>query len=640
MTVSASNPKLAAKKFGLVLKGGGFLNKFGTTAGTEIQLKYKDEIFRFRLWYEDFEYDLILQDETKRRNGFKIISHLFYVENPGIVKGMEYNSNQSELDLEIDHISATFQEINDPLLQTLRRQFGLADFRPKQREVIENATERKNVLYIAPTGAGKTITFFLPSILVPGITLVIVPLISLMTDMYHRALQYDIPCEMLSEGTPPTRVNILLNDITSKSVKTKLLFLTPESLVMRNDVKKGLQEAQRNKQLVRAVIDEAHCVLSWGYSFRPAYLEMCSQIKDLKIPITLTTATATPRIKEALVKHFDLQDCITIFSAINRANIHYECEVVNKKEQILEKSINFIKSDINKQQCGIVYCATPVECRDIGYALQINSISHTLYYAEGMDDITRKDNLSQWIGGQVNILVATKAAGTGLDKPNVRFIVHTHMPDCIEEYQQQTGRCGRDGLPSVAIMFSRDNDVNIHFKHISHNKDPNFKTEAVKRVLFMFAYTRSVTCRRNQILSYFGEEDVDCTKTCDNCEKDVQFEGISKTEEASTFVKCIQSVVAVVNKPSIDMCVKVFRKSCSKEIKVHNLHQIPEFGTGGKINNREATHLIYELIKQDVLILNCTELHHGVKTSAKMYISLGANAAKMMRREIDISIQK
>lgn len=157
------------------------------------------------------------------------------------------------------------------------------------------------------------------------------------------------------------------------------------------------------------------------------------------------------------------------------------------------------------------------------------------------------------------------------------------MPDSLEEYQQQTGRCGRDGMPSSAIMFVRDNDVNVHFKHIAYNKDNTFKTEAVKRVLSMRCYCKSFKCRRGIILQYFGENMVDCKKRCDNCQTENKYEITVKTREACDLVKCIQSIIAVFREPSVELCVKVYTKSCSKDVKCHNLHEIPEYGFGKNV---------------------------------------------------------
>lgn len=379
--------------------------------------------------------------------------------------------------------------------QILKSVFGYDKFRPGQKEIIQNILDGRDTLAVMPTGGGKSLCYQIPALIFDGITVVVSPLISLMQDQVGALLENGVSAVFLNSTLSLDEYKKTVRDI--KSGRAKLLYLSPEALATER-VKSILSEADVPVSCV--TIDEAHCISEWGHDFRPDYMEIAAFRNRFKDAVCLAlTATATKQVQEDIVRNLKLKKPAVLVSSFNRANIFLN---VQPRTDGLEQIVEFLQD--HKEQSGIVYCLSRKEVDSITQELQERGFSAMSYHA-GLSDEERTDHQNRFIKSQVDVIVATVAFGMGINKPDVRFVIHYSLPKSIEEYYQEIGRAGRDGLSSEALLLYSAGDIHrIRFFFKDKSDDESFKAEKLLQAMIDYAQCR--TCRRKFLLNYFGEE--------------------------------------------------------------------------------------------------------------------------------------
>ncbi|MDH5476112.1 MAG: DNA helicase RecQ [Cyclobacteriaceae bacterium] len=397
----------------------------------------------------------------------------------------------------------------EDLLKTkLKEIFGYGQFRGNQEIVIKNILANKNTFVIMPTGAGKSLCYQLPALVQDGLAIVISPLIALMKNQVDQLNAFGINARFLNSTLSKGEITRLKKSCINGEVK--LLYVAPESLTKVENV-----EFLKNVSISFAAIDEAHCISEWGHDFRPEYRRIRDILGQLgNLPLIALTATATPKVQQDVVKNLHMEGSDVFLSSFNRSNLYYE---VRPKQNAKKHLIKFIKG--HKGKSGIIYCLSRKKVEEIAELLRVNGIKSAPYHA-GLESQVRMKNQDDFLNEETDVIVATIAFGMGIDKPDVRFVVHYDVPKSLEGYYQETGRAGRDGLEGHCLMFYSHNDLN---KLEKFNKDkPVTERENARTLLQEMAfYAESAVCRRKQLLHYFGEEYKDdaCKKNgmCDNC---------------------------------------------------------------------------------------------------------------------------
>lgn len=397
------------------------------------------------------------------------------------------------------------QQIVD-LKGKLKEYFGYDKFRGNQEDIIKNLLSGNDTFVIMPTGAGKSMCYQLPAIVQEGVAIVISPLIALMKNQVDQMNAFGINAQFLNSTLSKGEINKVKKGTLSGDIK--LLYVAPESLTKQENIS-FLREAN----ISFVAIDEAHCISEWGHDFRPEYRRIRSIIDELgNKPIIALTATATPKVQIDIQKNLRMDDAKVFKSSFNRENLYYE---VRPKTGVKKHLIKLIKA--MKGQSGIIYCLSRKKVEEIAEFLQVNDINALPYHA-GLDAQVRMNNQDAFLKENAGVIVATIAFGMGIDKPDVRFVIHYDAPKSLEGYYQETGRAGRDGLDGKCVMFYSYKDI---LKLEKFNKDKTVTERDNARHLLdeVAAYSESSVCRRKQILHYFGDthQEDTCQNGCDNC---------------------------------------------------------------------------------------------------------------------------
>lgn len=409
---------------------------------------------------------------------------------------------------------------HEQLLDALKLHFGFDEFKGNQEQIINNLMDGKDTFVLMPTGGGKSMCYQLPSLLMDGVAIVISPLIALMknqVDAMRNFSDEDYVAHFINSSLNKTEINAVKKDVLDG--KTKLLYFAPESL--------GKDEYVNFLKKVKIsfyAIDEAHCISEWGHDFRPEYRNI-KEITEriMPAPIIALTATATPKVQADIQKNLGMQDARVFKSSFNRPNLYYE---IRKKDSHVDKDmIRFIRSMEGKS--GIVYCLSRKTTEDIAQMLNVNGIVARPYHA-GMDATMRAENQDAFLMETVQVMVATIAFGMGIDKPDVRFVVHYDMPKSLEGYYQETGRAGRDGGEGYCLCYYSPKDIE-RLRKFSQDKSDKEKEIANQLLYEAQSYAESTLCRRKFLLHYFGEEykDDKCFN-CDNCKKQYRIKECSE----------------------------------------------------------------------------------------------------------------
>ena len=453
--------------------------------------------------------------------------------------------------------------IEDKLKDALKTVFGYNTFRGNQEEIIQNVMDSKDTFVIMPTGAGKSLCYQLPAILKEGTAIVISPLIALMKNQVDQMNAVGINAKFLNSTLTKGEINRVRKETLAGEVK--LLYVAPESLTKEDNVS-FLKEAN----ISFAAVDEAHCISEWGHDFRPEYRRIKSILAELgNIPVVALTATATPKVQLDIVKNLGIEGANIFQSSFNRTNLVYE---VKPKKQAKKQLIKIIKE--HKGESGIVYCLSRKKVEEIAGFLKVNDVKAAPYHA-GMEPSVRIGNQDGFLNEDIDVIVATIAFGMGIDKPDVRFVIHYDVPKSIEGYYQETGRAGRDGLTGKCVMFYSYNDI---LKLEKFNKDKAVTERENARFLLdeMAAYAESAVCRRKQLMHYFGEEyNKENCEGCDNC--------LHPRErfEAEEFVKMvIETVQQTGERFDLNHITDVLRGNETQHVKSYDHNKLKVFGKG------------------------------------------------------------
>lgn len=494
-------------------------------------------------------------------------------------------------------------EVN--LEKALREHFGFDTFKGNQREVIESVLSGRDTFVIMPTGGGKSLCYQLPAILLPGTALIISPLIALMknqVDSIRGYSQSDHIAAFLNSSLNKSQMRDVKADITSG--KTKMLFIAPETLTKDENI-----EFFKNTNVSFVAVDEAHCISEWGHDFRPEYRRIRTMISAINedIPVVALTATATPKVQLDIIKNLNMKDVNTFISSFNRDNLYYEIRPKINKEQTIREIVQFIKTLPGKS--GIIYVQARKSTEEISKILSINGIKAAAYHA-GLDAKLRTKVQDDFLMEEIDVIVATIAFGMGIDKPDVRFVIHYDIPKSIENYYQETGRGGRDGLDGYCIAFYSYKDI-LKLEKFLRDKPVAERELGAQLMEEIIAYTETSACRRKFLLHYFGEEYTEdkCNNKCDNCR--YPKEKVSVVKEMKV---AIEAILQLNEKYTIKTLVEFITGKSTKEMKDFKFDKLPLFGAG-KEKGELFWHSIFRHAILNNLVLKEIEQYGVLKVS-------------------------
>ena len=453
------------------------------------------------------------------------------------------------------------------LTEELKKYFGFDTFKGNQEAIIQNLLDGNDTFVLMPTGGGKSLCYQLPSLLMEGTAIVISPLIALMKNQVDAMRNYseeDGIAHFINSSLNRTAIEQVKDDILCG--KTKLLYVAPESLTKEENV-----DFLKQVKISFYAIDEAHCISEWGHDFRPEYRKIRPIVNQVgKAPLIALTATATPKVQHDIQKNLGMMHAKVFKSSFNRPNLYYE--VRTKTDDVDKDIIKYIKS--NPEKSGIIYCLSRKKVEELSEILVANGIKAKPYHA-GMDSVTRTETQDDFLMEKIDVIVATIAFGMGIDKPDVRFVIHYDIPKSLEGYYQETGRAGRDGGEGQCIAFYSEKDL-LKLEKFMQGK-PVAEQEIGKQLLQeTAAYAESLMCRRKTLLHYFGEEykESNCGN-CDNC-----LNPKKQVEAQDLLCTVIDTVYAVKENFKQDYIVDVIKGNETNEVLDHHHEDLEVFGSG------------------------------------------------------------
>jgi len=477
----------------------------------------------------------------------------------------------------------------DSLEKALKYHFGYDQFRPNQRQIIEAALNNQDLLVIMPTGGGKSLCFQLPALIKKGVTVVVSPLIALMQDQVTALADNGIGATFLNSTLNAKQVRERESLILQG--KIKLLYVAPERLLSPSFLD-FLAVIDNYLGLACLAVDEAHCVSDWGHDFRPEY----RQIKQVRqrfpsVPILALTATATQQVREDIIQQLGLRDTSIHIASFNRPNLYYE--VQPKTSKSYQQLYQYIKG---QKGAGIVYCISRKTVDKVAEQLQKDGINALPYHA-GMEDRERSKNQTRFIRDDVQIMVATIAFGMGINKPDVRFVIHYDLPRNLEGYYQESGRAGRDGEPAKCTLFFSFADARKIEYFINQKTEQNEQQKARQQLRQVLDYAEGTECRRSSVLGYFGESFAGNCGNCDNCRNGTNNQ--DWTIEAQKFLSC---VARTGQKFGMMHIINVLRGGKGERIIQYQHHLLSTYGIGKDKTVQEWKRLSRSLVQQNLLV--------------------------------------
>ncbi len=459
----------------------------------------------------------------------------------------------------------------DSLHEALHQYFGFDSFKDNQEAIIRSVLAGKNTFVIMPTGGGKSLCYQLPALMMEGTALIISPLIALMknqVDSIRGYSQEDNVAHFLNSSLTRAQMREVKNDIMAG--KTKLLYIAPETLTKDENL-----EFFRHVNVSFVAVDEAHCISEWGHDFRPEYRKIRLMIDAIgkDIPIVALTATATPKVQSDIIKNLHMEEVNKFVSSFNRENLYYEVRPKGKKPSVQKQIIQIIKSMPN--QSGIIYVQARKTTEELAEVLNVNGIKAAPYHA-GLDAKTRSQTQDAFLMEDIDVIVATIAFGMGIDKPDVRFVIHYNIPKSIENYYQETGRAGRDGLEGRCIAFYSYKDIQKLEKFL-RDKPVAEREMTAQLMQEVMAYAETTGCRRKFLLHYFGEDyhEERCNGMCDNCRHPQE-----KVEVQNEMKLALEVVLDLDQNYKIQDLVDFITGKETKKLKDYRFTERPLFGAG------------------------------------------------------------
>ncbi|WP_305879126.1 DNA helicase RecQ [Enterococcus faecium] len=468
----------------------------------------------------------------------------------------------------------------------LKQYFGYDEFRPGQKEIIQKVIDQENVLGIMPTGSGKSICYQLPALLLDGLTVVVSPLISLMKDQVDAANQLGIPATFINSSLDGYETARRFQEIDRQQYR--LLYIAPERFIMPDFI-----QAMKRWNVRMIAIDEAHCISQWGHDFRPSYLQMANQLDQLpnRPVIVALTATATVQVAADIKRVLKIPENNHIQTGFERENLRFQVIKDQKKEQYL---IEYLK--INKNQSGIIYAATRKEVDRLYHLLKKFDFSVGRYHG-GLNENERTEMQEAFLYDRLQLIVATNAFGMGINKSNVRFVIHYQIPGSLEAYYQEAGRAGRDGLSSEAILLFSPQDIQVQKFFIQQSqREEGQKQKEYEKLKAMTEYVYIESCLQQYILNYFGETSSPCNR-CGNCLDDREI--VEVTTEAQMVLSCLKRMGENYGK---QMLMKVLAGSKEQKLQALGFGHLSTYGLMKNQSQKETMQLIEYLISNGYLL--------------------------------------